>query len=353
MKGLMRLIYCVTFFIYSTAFSQSEIDATNVSVLKFYIPNRSYQRNKVKEVLIHFGILSNKKELVQHSFYNKDGYLEYQKIYNNNFPSDEESIVVKRNGGSFEVTRKIRKTALLNSSACIDCFWDTYYSIKNYWEADMDSFITVKSIYNFAKDSSFNYQSFINQERIDSGRMPTKFSLDRSELEARINAYTDSFFLRDTLLVRDSQKISGAVQIVTSKFFVKKLLVKTETNQYINNALDGTFIVLYRYNLNGKLSTEEQFDLNGRIFKKRFFYYKKGIIDYSIEKIYRIDGVLDISKKYDRNGQILEEVYHGVGEKISHKTIYKYFPNRLLREKIFIADDGIVKSGYTYRYLYK
>ena len=349
----MRFIYCFTFFICSTAFSQSEIDATNVSVLKFYIPNRSYQRNKVKEVLVHFGVLSNKKELVQHSFYNKDGYLEYQKIYNNNFPSDEESIIVRRNGGSFEVTRKIRKTALLNSSACLDCFWGTYYSIKNYWEADMDSLITVKSIYNFAKDSSFNYQSFINQERLDSGHMVTKFSLDHLDREERINAYKDSFFLRDTLVIRDSQKIiSNAVQTVTSRFFVNKLLAKTETNRYINNALDGTFYVLYQYNLNGKLTTEEEFGLNGQIFKKRFFYYKNGIIDYYSEKIYRSDGTLDFSKKFDRNGKILEEAYHGGGDKIFHKTIYKYFPNGLLSKKFFMSD-GIVKSGYTYRYVYK
>ncbi len=296
MKRLKRLIHCFIFFICSTAFSQSEIDISNVSVLKFYFPDLSYQKNKVKEVLVHFGILSNKKMLVQHSSYNKDGYLEYQKIYNNNFPSDEESIKVKRNGRSFEVTRKIKKASLLNSAACLDCFWEIYYSIKNYWEVDADSSITVKSIYNFAKDSGFNYQSFINHERIDSGHIVTEFSIDKPTFDGVTHASKDSFLFNDTLIIRDSQIISNAVQTVTSGFFVNKLLVRTETNRYINNALEGTFYSLYQYNFNGRLITEEQFDVSGGVFKRKAFYYKNGMIDYSIEKICRSDGVLDIVK---------------------------------------------------------
>jgi hypothetical protein len=343
----------MAFIIYSNkSFTQTSIDYDNMLDLKIYCPDEQYMKNRVKQVTVYKKRENEKKYLCDDFLVDNEGYVVLRKRFDKFRLNDTEVITIERNGFNFIVNRIINKYSLLRGGLIPSSFWEVYFGVLKYAKSDTTENIKIKSIYKGTKDSSFNFVTFVNDNKVDSGFFVTEFtsvSIDSSRIPMNLENLT----INDTLVVRAKEKINDSSYVIKEKYYYNNFLVKEKSLNYSKDLLIGFGFDIYKYDDRGRKICKVVYQNGGKYYSGTTYEYDDSRNTYTImEDTDNADNRFDYITKYNSSGLVLESIQNvWAPDFIERKWVFLYESNGLLKEKQY-WNTGILIDKYYYHYAY-
>ena len=341
----------------NTAISQTNIDIANLSFLKFYLPKLEYKVGKVKQVSVYFESLTTKKQIVQQSLYDNNGYLKSMKNFDERNIGITETIrVYNKNNHAFIVNREMLSKHLSETNAATSSVCQWFLPFTKYIDIKRVQLIKINSSYKYTKDSSLSFNTYVNGKKVESGIMPTEFTIVMNDLSKLSNYITDTILSKDTMIVKSSSKMGDSISSLLKKYFKDNKLIKMERILHFKERDDYITFIKYEYDNIGRKKFEGHYGNNNKLYKGFFFEYNDVTNDYLVRhENYGNGGNIDSLVTYDSGEKILEETRFFVGmiandtKLVKERIVYKYFKNGLIKEKEIWADKNVIRK-YFYEY---
>jgi hypothetical protein len=345
MKYTTCLFFTFIFtFCHIKIYGQTGIDADNISRLAFWHPDLKLKNENIRRVIKRTTVVKNNGQMIEESFYDSNGYLIGQKNLDKISLKDSEVVTIKNSGyHSFIVERKVNKNSLLLAGENPYLFWSGFLQLKRNKAIEKSSIVKSTAKYTWTKDSTLQYESYLNGEKIQSG-VAVVISKDTSK-----NYFysKDSVRKQDTLIVRTREGVMESYDQIEDFYFKDRIL--RETSTWFNNeerSVIPSFIVYYYYDSLGKKKKEEYYSRTNLLFKTRDYNEDKTVL----ERKYDDNGKFQSSEKFDFDGKTLEYFQvRWIGKEIKEKFVYKYFLNGLLSsEELWVDGELFSKADYQY-----
>ncbi len=336
---------------YDESLGQTSIDFDNINRLLFYVPSDEYKNNNIETVKIFREIPSSERDLIEESHYDTNGFLTLKKNHDRIYLNDSDIIKInydKHQG--YIVCREINRISVLKAGDDPYLFWGSYFPLLiQHPEASVNETLKVKSIYKWTEDSSFLYQTFINENKIESGILTTVYSLNSpyDNQSAFLENIVDTVLLNDTLIINNWNRINDSSSISVKDFFYLGKLYKKEKNIYLRNEVWFSTFTTYNYDAEGRKTFEGYYDNRGVNTGEKIFRYETNSKKYTVfEKTFdRTRSKNQSTANYDTEGRVIEKTKTIWGEKlVFERVVYKYLENGLIKEEQFWRDDELVEK---------
>lgn len=352
------------FTIFSKATAQLEYGILSSSIEGSYTPITEYKENSIKQVRIYFEDSSKKRTLIEHSYYNSNGFLTFKKLFDYTRLNDSEIITVEKNiNNEIIVNCEINKHSILKAGTSPlkdrvspKPFWEWYRPLLKY-VSDSSAFIKVTDIYTYTLDSSLNFTSYVNGKKISSGIRPTKFTIvspNTAKVILDINR-ADTSFINDTLIIKTKTKLADSLYTINCKYFFEGRLIREENKTNSKGIWHSGFII-HKYDGQGRIIFDGFYGNDGvlSLYKDKIYRYEKNTTEYTVlEEDYDSNGKIKSTKKYDQENKIIEKTFiFWSQELINRKFKYSYLKNGLLdTEQMWDNDKLVAELSYEYEYV--
>lgn len=341
------LILCINMY------SQTNIDYENLDIFTFNIPNSYSRLHAVKKEVIYLQQSDSPKSIIKEKIYDRNGVLiELRRIDNINFLGEEKITYKQVDNGKYIITREINKRKIISAGPVPDSFWADYFPLLTYLKNDNSQKIIVKSIYKFSEDSTLRFETYINNQIIDSGLfIGTNYGLvgDPNYFCCKVDSISNG----DTLKVIKTEKINDSVCWKYISNYKQGVLFEYITQYLKKGKIEYQNFTSYKYNIKGKRISEDYFERNRLVRRKIYEYDARNPEKYKVYEEKYSSGVLDRPETisiFNEEGRIIQEETNLYRDGFVNRKIYYKYSDKGLLTEMRIEDNNIVKATYTYNY---
>ena len=331
---------------------EADFDLTNTDLTRPFIPVIEYKNNRISEVFV-YSKLKDTATLIEHSYYDKNGYVtQKKKCYGFSDIFEDSVIITNKDYQQFTVTRFTSKSTLLSVKDKRDVWWpyhEILFKLKDFLEPGKDS-IVLKEVYTITdyKDSIMNRKTYLNGKDYDSGtwRMTLNYHPGPEQKE-------------DTTIESGIQVITTRngrfYKTIEKKYYIDNILIQQEDIPEDTLQQSAMFTTDYLYDKKSRLisvSTVHRVTNTNQPNK----YWSGVLYSYGKDKAHTIFKDLSNTKieryilRYNEAGLLFEHTQYlpGYGTCMLQ---YDYFKNGLMQEKrVYENGELIHKYIYAYRF---